>query len=336
MPTAENAQISYESGQDYVAMAELTDAGDHLKFECSDPIWSNRSGYKPDVKPNGLASGGVVIPAVSGTDNLVDVAALVCYLAGVKTTVNADTDVACTRPAGDVSKVNSITVTDAGAIAAVAGVDGATTAFSTTRGAAGGPPLIPVGSIEIGQVRWTTTADAAVTADEIYQVPGTHVEYYNFPGWTINYVDVENGVIGNAGITFDSALPLIHTGAVAKKVYAEYYEPIFSVLSKTENFVPPQTTHSVSSKQVYRKTLGSKTSSLGQGSFTVYLEDGISDPFLDMKDEEIWFKFYTDPAEDPYILARGHLGISRSFPAGDQISAACTISAEEAAYDVEG
>ena len=415
MPTAENAQISYESGQSIVAMVALSDSGDHRKFNSADEIWSNRSGYKPTVRPNGVASGGAITPAAAAGNNNVDVAALVCYLAGVKTDVAADADVAAVRPtagniiitfaaggytscvasdigkkvtgtttgdtgdlvsynnvtrqwlltpdvAGDTfanateavtiagggtgagtmsiagtavsRKITSITVNSAGSVAAVAGFDGLT--LSTTRGDLGGPPLIATTSIEVGQVKFSAAAAAVVSADEIFTVPGTHVEFYNFPGWTVDFVDVENGVMGLAGVTFDSALPLIHTGSVPKAVYAEYFEPAFTILSKTENFVPPETTHSVSSKQLYRKTIGSKTSSLGQGSFTAYLEDGISDPFLAVKNEELWFKFEIDPLEDHYILARGTLGIARTFPAGDQIAAACTISAEEAAVEVVG
>ena len=39
-------------------------------------------------------------------------------------------------------------------------------------------------------------------------------------------------------------------------------------------------------------------------------------------------------SRSPYILSQGKLGISRTFPAGDNIAAACTISATEAASEV--
>ena len=69
MPNAENAQLQYESGQTPVAMVELTDQGDHLEFLSAANLWSRRTGYLPDIKPNGLATGGMVIPAVSTTDD---------------------------------------------------------------------------------------------------------------------------------------------------------------------------------------------------------------------------------------------------------------------------
>ena len=344
MSTAENAKIQYESGQDFVAFVALTDQGDHKDFRSADPLWSNRAGYEPDVKPNGLATGGVVIPAAAAGNDDVDVAALTCYLAGVLTSVGADTDVQLTRPtAGSPANTHnksSITVTSAGAIAVVKGTDGV--AFSNTRGAAGGPPLIPLGSIEIAQVWFDSATPAVVTSDEIKAVVGTHVERYDYPTWEQNRFNVESGIIGNAGIEFASALPLIHSAtspilAVAKAVYAQYYEPAFTDVPKSSDFVPPETSHSISSKQIYGTTLASASSSLGQGAFTAYLEDGISDGLLSLKNLNLFFKFFQNRLNSlPYILMQGKLGISRAFPAGDQITAACTVSAEESAVEVTG
>jgi len=334
MATAANAKIQYESGQDLVPFLALTDQGDHMDFRSSDPLWSKREGYEPNVKPNGLATGGTVTP---GTDNdKVAVAALTCYLAGELKSVSASSGLTITRAIStDTHIKNSITVTSAGVLAVIAGTDG--TAFSETRGAAGGPPLIPVDSIEIAQVHLTSNVAAPILANEIKQVIGTHVERYDYPTWTVNAYNVESGNIGNAGIKFASPLPLIHTGSIPKAVYAQYYEPSFTDIQKTDGFVPPETTHSVSSKQIYATTLGSTTSSLAQGSFTAYLEDGISDGLLSLKNATLFFKFFQNRLNStPYILMQGKLGISRTFPAGDQISAACTISSEVAAVEVTG
>ena len=101
--------------------------------------------------------------------------------------------------------------------------------------------------------------------------------------------------------------------------------------------MPPETAFSVSSKQIYGTTLGASSSSLSQGSFTAYLNDGISDGLLAGKGQNLWFKFFQNRLNaTPYIIAQGILGISRTFPAGDQIAAACTISAEVAAGEVVG
>ncbi len=120
-----------------------------------------------------------------------------------------------------------------------------------------------------------------------------------------------------------------------KPVYAQYYEPSFVEIPNSYDFVPPENSHSVNSTQVYGRTIGSRSSSLGQGSFSALLKDGISDNLLTFKDEVLWFKFFPDRNETPYLLCQGALGVSRSYPAGDNINASCTISAMEAAEEVK-
>lgn len=331
MPTAENAILYYESGQSAVAMTALTDDGDHISFNSADELWSKRSGYEPDVKPNGLATGGTVEPAASGSDNVVDIAALTCYLAGVLTSVSAATDEAVTRATTDTHIINSITINSSGAIAVVAGTEG--TSFSETRGAAGGPPWIPTGSIEIAQVRLSSLSDAPITADEIFQVPNTHAEWYNLPTWQVKPVRVENLVLGYAGVDFASALPQIHSDdagstTAGKKVYASYYEPLFAQVPKAFDFVRPANSKSISSKQYYGGTSGAVSTSLGQGSFSMECQDGVTDGILQLEGELLWFKFKPNRLQSPYVLCQGYLGIAETFPAGDNIMASCTISAE--------
>jgi hypothetical protein len=323
MATAENAKLQYEAGQNSYAMSELTNSGDETTFTSSATLWSGKSGFAPVVRPNGVLTGGTV--SVHATNDTVTVAALTLNLAGVVTSVNAGTAL-ITRPAGAFAKVCSVTINSSGAIAVVAGADSGSSAFSETRAANGGPPLIPVGSVEIAQVRVTTQAAAAVAASEIYQVVGTHLERADFPLWDVEY---------DAGsVTFYDDLPEIHTGPAPKKVYASYAAPIFADVALASDFVPPETSHSVSSVQVYGSTLGSTSSTLGQGSFTAYLANGVADALVTLKNATLWFKFYPDRYASPYILAQGKLGISRTFPAGDSIQAACTISASEAAVEV--
>jgi len=255
MPTAENAKLDYEGGQTSYAMEALTDSGDNTIFTSSASLLSRRSGYAPVIRPNGLLTGGAVIPAVlAGTDD-VDVAALTCNLNGVVTSVAADADVQITRPATNVAKVNSITVTSSGAIAVVAGTDGGSSTFSETRAAAGGPPLIPVGSIEVAQVRVTTSAGAVITEAQIYQVIGTHREIASYPQYTVDY--------SGGSITFLAALPDDHTRPVAREAFSSYAAPIFAEIALADAFKAPETTHSVSSTQIYNTTLGSAKETLG-------------------------------------------------------------------------
>ena len=331
MPSAENAILEYEAGQNAVAMAALTDAGDHLEFASGDNLWSDKAAYVAVVRPNGLETGGNVTPAASGSNDVVDVAALTCFLAGVNTSVAAAADNSITRGSTKQYTKHSVTITSAGAVAIVDGTEG--DAFSDTRGAAGGPPWIPTTSIEIAQIHVSSNSAAVITTDEIKQVPGTHREMYAYPTWVENRINVENNVIGYAGITFNAALPLIHSDdagstTATKKVYASYYTPSFAEIPNAYDFVRPANSHSVNSVQVYGGTVGSASRSLGAGSFKFSCRDGITDGLFTEEGSNLWFKFRPNRLKTPAIYCQGTLGIKESFPAGDAISAECTISAE--------
>jgi hypothetical protein len=322
MATAENAKLQYEAGQNQVAMSALTDSGDRTTFTSTASLWSQRSGYAPVVRPNGILTGFAI--TTHATNDTVTVAAGTLNLNGVVTAVNAGTAVASRGASTDTHRITSITINSSGAITAVAGVDG--TSFSETRGADGGPPFIAVDSVEIGQVRLTSITAGVVAASEIYQVVNLHQERADFPLYTVDY---------SAGrVTFLDALPAVHTASAGKKVYASYASPIFADVALASDFVPPETSHSVTSTQVYGTTLGSTSSTLNQGSFVAYLENGVSDPMVTLKNETLWFKFYPDRYKSSYLLTQGKLGISRTFPAGDNIQAACTISASAAGTEV--
>ena len=161
MTTAENSVLYYEDGQTYVPMTELTDSGDHKSFDSTAECWSDEAGFSPVIKPDGVLTGLVVTPAISGTNDKVDISAGTLNLAGVVATLTATADKACLRGSGaDICRINSITITSAGAVAVVSGI--AHTAFSEVRGADGGPPFIPAGSVEIAQVRFSSITAAPV------------------------------------------------------------------------------------------------------------------------------------------------------------------------------
>jgi hypothetical protein len=322
--SAENALLKYEGGQNAVAMAALTDSGDATTFTTGDEFLSSRAGFEPDVRPDGVISGGVISPAASASSDVVDVAAISAYVGGVKVTAGASTDLAVARPSTQDHIIYSITIDNAGAIAALAGTEG--TAFVETRDAAGGPPYIPVGKVEVGQVRLSSQTSAVVKASEILQVIGLHQERYDSPFFTIDY--------RNGEVKFNAALQKIHTGGTARAVYASYATAIFADASKVSAFVPSETSHSSNSTQIYGTTLASSSSSLSQASFTAYLNDGVSDPLVKLKNENLWFKFFPDRNRTNYIVEHGKLGIARTFPAADNIQASCTISVEEVGQDV--
>lgn len=337
MAITDNARIQYEAGQEFSDWEAMTSTDD-TTFSASFSPFSKASGFEVVVRPYGIATGGAITPAASGNNDQVDVAALTAYMPGESgaspdadglVSVAATTNVTCTRPSTGTHIIYSITVNTSGAIAAVAGHEGV--AFSTTRLADGGPPMIPAGSVEVGHVRLSAQASAVITASEIQQIVGTSQERSSFPGWSVSAVDGQ--------ITFYQALPSIHddgespTGGQAKKVYVKGYEPVYATLQLASDFTPAENTHSTGSVDTYDGPLGTVSSSLGQASFTVRLEDGHTDTFLDVKDEFVWFKFQQDRNRAPYSLTNGKVGISRTYTVGERVQADVTISADQASKD---
>jgi hypothetical protein len=320
--------VQYESGQTSYPMEALTDSGDRTTFEASASPFSGVAGFTPSVLPNGILTGGVVTPATSGADDDVDVAALTCNLNGVETSVSADTDVAITRPATNVAKVCSVTINSSGSVAVVAGSDGSDTSFSETRGADGGPPFIPTDSIEIAQVRVTSSTAAAIAASEIKQVVGLHRESASYPIYSINYAEGK--------VVFADALPAIHTGSVGKAVHASFATPLFAAIPKSSNWTPAESTYSINSTDTYDGPIGSSQASLNQASFDVVLDDGIRDNFMAAKDKNIWVEFRPDrDVSVPKQLTQGILGVSRNYPAGGgNPTASCTLTPSVATTDI--
>ncbi len=328
MPTAEDGLVYFEGSQTSHAMHALTDSGDNQNFTTNASSFSERSGFAPTIWADGLSSGGVVTPAASGTNDLVDYTAIKGYLAGLPVTETADTDVTITRAGSDVSKITSLTIDSSGSFAAIAGTDGASSAFSETRDAAGGPPYIPVGSFEFAQIRLASNTAAAILASEIYDTIGVHKERYDDP-----YVDYDSA---EGTVSTITALPLSHTGGVTKKIYASYAEPVFTLIPKTLDYVPAETSYSVGSTQYYSGAEGAVSKSLNQGSFTALLNTGINDQIIKLQGNKLWFKFFPDQYKTGYILDHGTLGVTSSFPVADSIQASCTISAEKECIRVDG
>jgi len=323
-----NPVLKYESGQTAYSFEEMTDSGDQTTFSASFSPISRVS--EPTIAPYGLKTGGVITP--TGANDEVSVAALTVVAPGMTgadsdgvVSVASDTVTITRGLTTDTHNITSITVDSSGAIVAVSGTD--STAFSETRGAAGGPPLIPVGSVEIGQVRTTSITAGAILAAEIFQSPGLHQERSDQPIWTTNYATGQ--------VVFAEALPAIHTGGVAKKVYIKGSTPIFSNVPKASDWVPAETTYSVTSTATYDGAIGASSASLGQGSFSMIMETGIADPILSQKGKNIWFKFFPDRDQTtPYQLTQGIFGVSRSYETDGQVNVSCTVSAASESSDI--
>lgn len=323
--------LRYEAGQSAQPFEETTDGGDNTTFSASFSPISKAAGHEPVIAPYGLLTGGA-ITVDTGTNDSVDIAALTVQAPGMTganssgvVTVGAGT-VSITRAVStDTHIINSITVDSSGALAAVAGTDG--TSFVETRGAAGGPPYIPVGSVEIGQVRTTSFTAAEVLSTEIFQVAGTHLEKADYPGYDVDYA------LGT--LTFHDALPLIHTGDLPKKVYIKGSTPIFAPIKSASDWVPAEASNSVSSTDTYDGAVNSVSESLSQSSFTFQSDDGMSDDIISKKGQDLWFEYRRDRDKTvPKQYTQGILAVSRSNPTSGKVPVACTVSASQGTVDV--
>ncbi len=323
--------LKYEAGQVSQPFEAMVNSGDNTTFAASFSPISSKAGFEASIAPYGLKTGGV-ITVNTGTDDSVSVAALTASMAGA---TGADSegdvsvssgDVAITRGlTTDIYNTTSITVDSTGALAAVSGVDGPS--VSETRGATGGPPFIPVGSIEIGQVRTTAITAGDVLSTEIFQVIGTHQERADFPVYSLN--------AGTGVLVFSDALPLIHSASAPKKVWVKGSTPLFSAIANVSDFVPAKPTFSVSSTDTYDGPVGSSSSSLGQASFTFQAVDGISDAVVQQEGESLWFEFRPDrDATFPKQLTQGILGISVANPVHGKRPVSCTITPETKTIDI--
>jgi hypothetical protein len=324
--------VRIEAGQTAYPFEAMTDSGDGTMFEATFAPWSNVAGKEPVLAPYGLLTGGAVTP--HGDNNTVTVAALTAMMPGA-TGASATTGVlsvgtgpliAVRGDSSDTYCITSLTVNGIGALEAVAGDPGA--GFSEVRGDDGGPPLIPDGSIEIGQVRLSSSADAPITAGQIYTVPGLHLERSDYPVYEIDYA--------RGAAVFAEALPAIHTGGVTKQVWARGSTPLFSPAVHCSDWTPAEASYSVSSVDTYDGPVGSASASLGQASWTQQLKDGITDPTLLQAGNEVWIEFRPDRDKlVPKQLTQGVLGVSRTFPAGGGgFSGSFTLTARVATLDV--
>lgn len=330
MSTGKNAKILIELGQTLTGYTLMSDSGDSQVFYLSGvSVLSKKSGYEADVRPNGIVSGRNLLSAGT-TNDTARIASFTAYSKGAEQSPSATNVTVPRATTGGYSKIISVTMGTDGSIGKVAGTEGA--AFSETRNAAGGPPYIPVDDVEIGQVRITGSTAAALTADDLHQVVGTSTERFDYPAWNVNTIGdgekAETVRQKTAYVKMDAVLPGAHTGGAAKRIYTKYYEPVFAELTRTLDFTAAEESHTVTSQEYYRGTIGSVSAALGQGSFTALLNDGITDALIAEKNEIITVKFFADENKAPYALTQGKIGIDRSWPYDNQIQAEVTISPE--------
>ena len=324
MPSASEALVQVEFGQNPSnGVEELTNAGDNINFYSGVAMganrWSDANGRSPTVVIDGVVNGGYATP--STTVDTVNVSAALYNVGGVAgESIVSSTDLLVARPSGSAFLISAITITAAGAWAVVAGAEGS--AFVSVRGDPGGPPLIPVGDIELNHVRYSAQASAVVGASEIQSIDGVNREPAKYPFYE------PRDMFKNGGISFSQEVPAIHVGVLPKGVYAQYFTPVFGDIPLAKDFTPPSESATVNSEEWYRATLASISRSLSAGSYTQALEDGITDPIMSADRDKRWMKFFPNINKPPFYAGQGIFAIVVSYPADDNITAEITIAPE--------
>jgi len=332
MPTASKAKLMVELSQTFFDFTAATDSGDHKVFTVSGKsLFSVKDNFELDVKPDGIVTGRNLISPHTDADK-VNVAAFTVNIAGVETSVDASV-ITLTRPGAGVANINLIAVDTDGVVSAIVGTDSADTTLSRTRGAAGGPPYVPVGSTAIGELHMLETS-AVITESEIFQDVGTHTERYDSPVWDEypigDGIQADAVIKKNAYIEFSDVIgDAIHTGDTYRLVYVSGYVPVAAEISHSVDFKACKNTHSVTSNTYYNAVKGTKTSALGQGGFTALVNDGVTDALVGQEDENLTFWFYPNRNKLPFVVTQGYLGLDPTWPADADIEVSATISASQ-------
>jgi hypothetical protein len=196
-------------GGTLISWTALTDDGTHRKFSSAAGQYPWKDNPQPQMRIDGVRNGCNVVPDPAGADNLVAYTDGNLFLAGAPVGVTGALSTEATRPAvaGNVV-INAATIDSTGAFAWVAGIEGTA---GGARGATGGPPYVPAGSILLAEVTLTTDADAPIAAAEI---DTSCVERADIPGWTPNHY--------SGYITTQLPLEAIHTSDLPRSIYGQW------------------------------------------------------------------------------------------------------------------
>ena len=325
--------IMYEAGQTAYPFEAMVNSGDNQTYTASFAPISGAAGFEADVLPYGIITGGLATPGDSADE--VDISAMTLAAPGMtgadangEVTV-AGATVTITRGSGSGFIVNSVTVDNTGGLAVVQGTE--SSSFSETRGAAGGPPFIAEGAIEVCQVRVSDTASSVLTANEIYRVSNLHREEANYPAYTLDQ--------GEGVVEFATALPLIHTGGLPKKVYIAGYTPLFAPIPRCSDWSPAGSSISPQTVDTYDGTFSAgATTTLNSASFTAILDNGISDPIIEKVGQVLWFEYRPDRDQSfPKQLTIGRLATTWTQEAsGGKVQANFTVAPESESQNVIG
>jgi len=334
--TGKDTKIEVEVGTTFYPMSVITTVSSPAslvgkKYQTSVEFLSDQEDLQPIVRLDGVISGFSITP--SATYNGVEVGSGKMNLAGTVVEVASQAVYGIPRPlvSGNV-RVSALTVDADGTITATSGTEGTT---SSTRGAAGGPPFLPVGENLIGYITATYYgADASgsklITSTEI---DSESKERSTIPSVKVIYHDGDGDNKTNYGcFETATALPLIHAatgtgpGTSRRALYASFHEPSFEEVPDCKDFSFNDDIATIRSK-AYRD--GAEETALStpswSASFMAYWSQP-EDVLNIVRNSKRWIKVYPDEDETGHWAGRAVIKVSRSMPLEDTLNA--SISAE--------
>lgn len=294
------------------------------KFLSSAERFTALDDYEPIVRLDGIIS-GCELSILSSSNNAVEISAGSYYLQGSKVTIVATTAESLARPTvnGQVL-TTAISMDSNGLITKTPGTEGTT---SITRGAAGGPPFIPVDEILLGYATLGYKATSVGAVVESTEIDNASKERSSIPGYKVIYHDEDNSV---GIIEFDVALDSIHTGSVTRNVYSQYWGPAAYVSIGDAKDITLDEPPTVQTSQAYgddyaRSAIGTKT---WTGGFDFYFSN-VKDSIIDLiKNSKRWLKFYPDKDNTEHLTGRAIIGASHSIPVDDTMNGSVTLTGD--------
>lgn len=336
--TGANASVQVELGSISYPMSALSSVSSpttdvNKKFVTLAEYISDLAALQAEVRLDGVLTGLALTPG-SGF-NEVDVSAGSAYIQGQLVEVTATTVSDITRPTtiGQVL-VTALTVDSAGSITATPATEGAT---STTRGAAGGPPYLPVDEVLIGYVT-ATYYDGSASGERILtagEIDSSSKEYAAIPSSKVVFHD-ETQLVGI--VEMANTLPQIHAataagpGTACRNVYASYYEPEFEEIPDAKDFSFTEDVSTYKSK-AYKDA--SEETAIGtpswSASFSAYFTT-VDDILNLVKNSKRWIKHYPDSDLAPHWAGMSIVKVGRETPVENNMMASITLEGSGKLY----
>jgi hypothetical protein len=322
--------VFVELGVDQVAFTALTaittpTARAYKYFKSDSEYFSALTKYKPQVRIDGIKNGCVLY--VGDDANEISVTAGAFYLKGEEYDLTAADIADVPRPnvIGEV-RVTAITVDENLVLTKTSGLQGVA---STTRGAAGAKPYLPLDQVLLGYI---TSTYSSVSAGAVYtatDIDTDSAEYANLPGTEVilhDGLDVKDNPYGcDLGtIKLSSALPQIHnslddaTGATGtngvRNVYCRYWSPIFEEIPDCYDAAVNKGISELAA-QSYQDTYEDKVVGTPNwsGSFNFYW-DSVRDLMFLAENEKRLYKIYQDVDVVDYFVGAAIMTANRSIP----------------------